>query len=184
MKKTTKIIIGIVIIPIIIVMLFFGSAVVVGIYEGLTSSDVVENVIEETEEVEENYQESQAQEETLTIDKQYEIAYELIDNYMNDKEVNYMIEESRDTNLIVVKLPVNDINFRLAVVQQEGYAKEMLDYISTHSKNCMELITENACNDLGVEFAIVPEDNTDNAFLATINGVTIINVIKDYTDIQ
>ena len=60
----------------------------------------------------------------------------------------------------------------------------MLDYISTHSKNCMELITENACNDLGVEFAIVPEDNTDNAFLATINGVTIINVIKDYTDIQ
>ena len=49
MKKTTKIIIWIVIIPIIIVMLFFGSAVIVGIYEGLTSSDVVENVIEETE---------------------------------------------------------------------------------------------------------------------------------------
>ena len=179
MKKTTKIIIGLVIIPIIIVVLFFGSAVIVGIYEGITNNKVVE---EEIEEVEENYQESQVQEEALTINEQYEIAYELIDNYMKDKEVNYIIEESRDTNLIIVKLPVNDINFRLAVVQQEGYAKEMLDYISTHSKSCMELITENACNDLGVEFAIVTENNTDNAFLATINGVTIVNTIKDYTD--
>ncbi|WP_276700833.1 hypothetical protein [Romboutsia ilealis] len=133
---------------------------------------------------EEQVKQHPTQQITMTIDEQYEIANELIDSYMNNKEINYIIEENRDSSLIVVKLPVNDINFRLAVVQQEGYAKEMLNYISTHSKSCMELITENGCNNLGVEFAIVPENNTDNAFLATINGVTIINVIKDYTDIK
>ena len=124
------------------------------------------------------------EEKALTIDEQYKLANEIIVDYMKNENVNYTIEEDKDLNLITVKLPVRDIDFKLSVVTEEGFANEMLDYISTHSKNCMELIVEYGCNDIGVQFAIVSENDTNEAYLSTINGVTVLNVIKEYTEVE
>lgn len=170
-------------IPVIIVILFFGSAVIVGVYQGITGNSTTEETTH-TKEIKENNNITSQKQRTLTIEEQQKIAYKTVDNYMKDIGVNYTIEVNKDGNLIVVKFPVNDAQFRIDLVygHEKGYAKEVLEFISTHSKKCMELIVEKGCNDIGVEFAIVDENNTDGAYMATINGKVIINVFESFTE--
>ena len=77
-KKAIKIAISILLIPIIMVSLFFGSAIVVGVYQGLTGD--VETVNEEveikqeenTEQQEKVIEEKQQQNEEVYTEEQYQ----------------------------------------------------------------------------------------------------------------
>ena len=137
--------------------LVISSILSISILTGCSSNEEAE---EQVEDQEQQTIEQENEESANIRATDIEVAYNLVKDYMDNESIKYIIEKDESCNLIVVKLPVNDIVFRLRVVQEEGYANEMLSYISTNSKNCIELITENGCNNLGVEFAIVTENNT------------------------